>query len=231
LVNAGSFLASPIAPGEIISIFGSFLGPQDEELLHLTAANIVDTTLAGTRVLINGKATPILFSQSNQVNTIVPYSAAGKPTASVQLEYQGVRTTALSISVADAAPAIFTLDGTGRGPAAMLNEDTSINFDLNPADRGSIAVLYATGAGLMSPASEDGAITGPNLAHPLQTVAVLVDGVDAKVTYAGSAPGLVSGVLQVNFRVPAQAKTGSNVGVLLKVGRFTSQSGITFSVR
>jgi uncharacterized protein (TIGR03437 family) len=231
IVNAASFLASPLAPGEIISIFGSALGPANQELLHLTPSNVVDSSLAGTRVIIDGKPAPVLFTQSGQVNTIVPYSAAGKATVPLQLEYQGVQTVAATLSVADAAPAIFTLDGTGRGPAAMLDEDTSVNSDLNPADRGSIAVLYATGAGVMTPSSEDGAIAGTNLAYPVQLVSVLVDGQDAKVLYAGSAPGEVAGVLQVNFRVPAQAKTGSAVGVLLKVGRFTSQSGVTFSIR
>jgi len=231
IVNAASFLASPLAPGEIISIFGSGLGPETPAPRRLTPFNVVDTALAGTRVIIDGKPAPILFTQSDQVNTIVPYSVAGRSTVLLQLEYQGVRTSDATLSVADAAPAIFTLDGTGRGQAALLNQDTSINFDLNPASRGTIAVLYATGAGVMTPASQDGAITGAALARPLLAVSVLVDGQDAQITYAGSAPGQVAGALQVNFRVPPQSRTGSAVGLLLKVGRFTSQPGVTISIR
>ena len=83
----------------------------------------------------------------------------------------------------------------------------------------------------MFPASEDGAITGALLARPLASVAVNVDGQDARVTYAGSAPGLVAGVLQVNFQLPLQVRTGAAVPLLLKVGRFTSQSGVTLAIR
>ena len=230
LRNSGSLLSSPIAPGEIITIFGSGLGPADQQTVHLTPANRVDTTLGGTRVIIDGKPSPLLLSQDGQINAIVPYSVAGKSAVDAQVEYLGVRSAAASFSVADAAPAIFTSDGSGHGQAALLNQDTSVNFDLNPADRGSVAVLYATGAGLMSPASQDGAITGLPLARPLLAVSVLVDGQNAELLYAGSAPGQVSGVLQVNFRIPTLGRPGA-VGLLLKVGRFTSQTGVTMAVR
>jgi uncharacterized protein (TIGR03437 family) len=231
LVNAASLLASPLAPGEIVSIFGRGLGPVDSALLRITPASLVDNSLAGTRVIIDGKAAPLLYTQSGQVNTIIPYSVAGRTTIQMQLEYQGVRSDPSSFSVAEAAPAIFTLDGSGRGPGAILNQDTSINSDSNPLDRGSIAVLYATGAGLMLPASDDGAITGATLARPVASAGVNVDGLDARITYAGAAPGLVAGVIQVNFQIPPQVRTGPAVPVLLKIGRFTSQSGVTLSIR
>jgi uncharacterized protein (TIGR03437 family) len=71
---------------------------------------------------------------------------------------------------------------------------------------------------------------GSTLAHPVLAVSVLVDGQNAEVLYAGSAPGLVAGVLQVNFRVPGLLRTGA-VGLLVKVGRFTSQAGVTMAIR
>jgi len=83
----------------------------------------------------------------------------------------------------------------------------------------------------MTPSSPDGAITGLDLAHPVETVTVLIDGQNAPVLYAGSAPYEVSGVLQVNFRIPPQVRTGAAVGLLLKVGRFTSQPGVTLAIR
>jgi uncharacterized protein (TIGR03437 family) len=231
LVNAASLLSSPLAPGEIISIFGAGLGPEQEQLMRITPGNLVDSSLAGTRVIINGKAAPLLYTRAGQVNTIVPYSVAGRSTVQVQLENQGVPAAIATFSVADASPAVFTIDGSGRGQAAALNEDTSVNSTLNPADRGSIAVLYCSGAGVMVPPSDDGEITGTTLARPVLPVSVLVDGQNATVLYAGSAPGEVAGVLQVNFRVPTQVRAGANVGVLLKVGRFTSQAGATLAIR
>jgi len=224
-------LVTPLAPGGIISIFGRGLGPTDSAAFLLTAAGLVDKSLAGTRLIIDGTLAPMLSAQDGQVSAIVPYSVAGKSTVQVQLEYQGIRSAPASFVVAAAAPAIFTLDGSGHGQGAILDQDTSVNFDLNPADRGSIVVLYASGAGLMDPASEDGAITGTVLAHPLAQVSVLVDGQDTEITYAGAAPELVAGVLQVDFRLPQQVRTGAAVGILLKVGRFTSQPGVTLAIR
>jgi len=231
LVNAASLLTSPLAPGEIISIFGSGLGPLDPELLRLGPASLVASSVGGTRVIINGKPAPILFTQATQINTIVPYSAAGRSVIDVQVEFQGVASAAARLSVAEAAPAVFTLDGSGRGQAALLNENTTVNSSLNPAERGSIGVLYASGSGVMAPASEDGAITGPTLPRPVLPVSVLIDGQNAPILYAGGAPELVAGVLQVNFRIPTQIRTGSAIIVLLRVGRFNSQTGVTMAIR
>jgi uncharacterized protein (TIGR03437 family) len=231
LVSGASFLPSPLAPGEIISLFGHGLGPSDSAPMRLTAGGLVDNTLAGTRVTIDGTPAPLLYTQAGLVNAVVPFSVAGKSTVQVQIEYQGVRSAPVSFLVADAAPAIFSIDGSGRGQGAILDQDTSVNSDLNPADRGSIMVLYASGAGLMVPASDDGAIAGDVLGKPVAAVSVLVDGQDTEILYAGAAPGLVAGVLQVNFRLPQQIRTGSAVGILLKVGRFTSQPGVTVAIR
>ena len=231
LVSGASLLPSPLAPGEIISIFGRGLGPTDSASFVLTAAGLVDNSLAGTRVIIDGTPAPVLSTQAGQVSAVVPFSTAGKSTVSVQLEYQGVRSAPASFVVAAAAPAIFTVDGSGHGQGAILDQDTSVNSDLNPADRGSIVVLYASGAGQMAPDSEDGAITATDPAQPVAPVSVLVDGQDTEVIYAGAAPGLVAGILQVDFRVPPQVRTGAAIGILLKVGRFTSQPGVTLAIR
>jgi uncharacterized protein (TIGR03437 family) len=231
VVNGASLLLSPLAPGEIVTFYGRGLGPLDSAPFRLTPAGLVDTSLAGTRVLINGTPAPMLYTQDGQVNAIVPFSVVGQSTVQVQLEYQGAGSAPASFVVAAAAPAIFTLDGSGHGQGAILDEDTSLNSDLNPADRGSIAVLYASGVGQMVPSSDDGAITGTVLSQPVAPVSVLVDGQNTEVLYAGSAPGLVAGMLQVNFRVPAEARTGGAVGILLKVGRFTSQPGVTIAIR
>lgn len=231
LVNAASLLATPLAPGEIISFFGRGLGPVESAQFRLTPSGLIDNSLVGTRVIVDGAPAPIVYTQAGQVNAIVPYSVAGKSTVQVMVEYQGVRSAPASFAVAAASPAIFTIDGSGHGQGAILDQDTSVNSDLNPADRGSIMVLYATGAGQMDPAGIDGAITGRDLARPLAAVSVLVDGQDTEILYAGAAPGLVAGALQVNFRLPPQVRTGAAIGVLLKVGRFTSQPGVTLAIR
>jgi len=230
ILNGASLLVGSVAPGEIISIFGQGLGPAVGLGPSLTPDGLVANSLGGVRLLFDGVPAPLLYAQNGQINAVVPYSVAGEAIAEVHIEYQGVRSAPSSILVAVAAPAIFTIDQSGHGQGAILNEDTSVNSDLNPADQGSIVTLYASGAGLLTPAGQDGAVTS-DLAATVQPVSVLVDGQDTEITYAGPAPGLVSGALQVNFRLPQQITVGKAVGLLLKTGRFTSQPGVTLAIR
>ena len=45
--------------------------------------------LAGTTVLFNGIAAPLLYASATQVNAIVPYEKAGCTQATLQVQYQG----------------------------------------------------------------------------------------------------------------------------------------------
>ncbi len=230
ILNGASLLVGAIAPGEIISIFGQGLGPAVGLGVSLTPDGLVASSVGGVSVLFNGAPAPLIYVQEGQVNAVVPYSVAGNATVGVQLEYQGVPSAPSSILVAAAAPAIFTVDQSGKGQGAILNQDTSVNSDLNPADQGSIVTLYASGAGLLMPAGQDGAVTSA-LGGIVQPVSVLVDGQATEITYAGPAPGLVSGAIQVNFRLPQPITEGKAVGLLLKTGRFTIQPGVTLAIR
>lgn len=92
-------------------------------------------------------------------------------------------------------------------------------------------MIYATGEGQTNPAGSDGLVTGSVLRRPLANVAVTIGGVAAEVLYAGSAPGLVSGLVQVNARVPATVAVGNSVPVVVTIGGVASQAGVTMAVR
>lgn len=124
-------------------------------------------------------------------------------------------------------PAILTLDSSGVGPGAILNQDFSVNSPSNPAGRGSIMALFATGAGMMNPVPIDGQVTGDNPPLADLPVSVEIGGSIAQVVYAGAAPGLVAGVLQVNCAVPLDIAPGESVPVNLFVGTFLSPAGAT----
>ncbi len=231
ITNAASFLGGAISPGEMISLFGSGIGPQELAGLELTPDGLfVAKELAGVRVLFDGISAPLLYAQARQVGAIVPYAIAGRATALVRLESGGRLVREVRLPVIATTPALFTLDASGAGAAAALNQDTTMNGPDNPAVRGEIVVLFASGAGQMTPAVADGRIGARPLARPLVPVSVTIDGQDAQVLYAGSAPDQVAGVLQMNVRVPAQARAGA-VPVWFQVGGNTSQPGVTISVR
>ncbi len=143
----------------------------------------------------------------------------------------GVVSDRLSIPVASAAPALFTLDAGGQ--AAALNQDYSLLTTGNPAPRGTYIMLYATGEGQTNPEGVDGlqaSLVDVNaLPRPLLTVTATVGGRPANVWFAGGAPGY-AGLLQANVLVPADAPIGGAVAVALQVGEAVTQPGVTIAI-
>jgi uncharacterized protein (TIGR03437 family) len=230
VVSAASFRDGAVAAGELVTIFGSNLGPNRLIGYQLTASHLVSTTLAQTRVLFDGIPAPLLYVRNDQVGAIVPYESAGHAEAQIVVEHNGVPSGILTIPVAESAPGLFTATASGKGQAAALNDDLSRNSATNPAAPGSIVVLYGTGAGQTSPRGVDGEITGKVLAKPVLPVSVTIDGKAAKVLYAGAAGGTVAGVIQVNVQLPDGIHSGA-VPVVLRVSDGTSQPGVTLAVQ
>jgi uncharacterized protein (TIGR03437 family) len=173
----------------------------------------------------------MLYSASGQFSCIVPYSVTGRQTTRVQAEFKGEKGNILTIPVSASVPGLFTLDQTGRNQLAALNSDYSLNGASRPAARGSIVMLFGTGEGPTTPSGSDGKLAVGVYPKPAANVTAQVGGRDAEVLYAGAAPDLVAGVIQINVRIPADAPLG-NVPVVIKVGsRTSSQSGATLTIR
>ena len=147
------------------------------------------------------------------------------------VEYHGFSSAPATLPVIGSAPGLFTLDASGRGPGAILNQDFSLNSAAKPAPKGSTVMIFATGEGQTEPAGIDGQITGTILGKPKLRVSATIGDVPAHVSYAGSAPGLVAGVLQVNVRVPDEASSGPAVPVRITVGTSTSQASVTIAIQ
>lgn len=230
VVNAASFLGRAVAAGEIVTVFGTGIGPASLVGLQLTPAGLVDNFLSDTQVSFDGTPSPLVYVSERQTSAIVPYAVAGRSSTQMVIEYQGRRSAAVSLPVAASAPALFSLDSSGKGGGAILNEDSSVNTPSNAAAKGSIVVLFGTGEGQTDPPGVDGKLAAGVFPKPTQTVAVRIGGLAAEVLYAGAAPGLVAGVLQVNARLPAAVASG-NVPVVVTVGSASSQADLTVAVR
>lgn len=229
-VNAASFASGPAVPGMILTLFGAGMGPS-----NVISANVVggffETKVADTRVLFDGVASPMIYTSAGQVAAIVPYTLYGRLSTIVQVEYLGVRSNSLFLTVEKSLPGLFSANSSGRGPGAILNQDNSLNTSTNAAVKGQAIVLYATGEGQTTPVGIDGKVIGFDLRKPLLPVSVKVGGVDCTVEYAGSAPTLVSGVFQVNVRLNNSVPSGLAVPVVLQVGSVSSQDGLTVAIR
>ena len=229
IVNAASMLPGPIAPGQIVSILGSRLGPQAEASAKLDESGSLPRRLNDVEVLWDGKPGPLLYASGAQLNAQVPYAVASQKETQIEVRYKGRPVATQTVSVAEAAPALFTLEG-GRGQAAALNEDGTLNSPSNPAARGSIITLFATGEGLLAPLGQEGRPAGPPWPKPVLPVSLTIGVHPAEILFCGSAPGLV-GVLQINARVPGGFAPAGQLPVELTVGRARSQPGVTVAIR
>jgi uncharacterized protein (TIGR03437 family) len=229
VTNAGSNLAGPIAPGELVVLYGTGEGPAALQGCSYGAQGLIDPELYGTQVLFNGHAAPVLYTLSGQVAAFVPYGVAGT-TAQVSVVYGGVASAPISVPVAAAAPGLFTIDESGRGQAAAINQDGTVNGATHPAKVGEFIALYATGGGQTLPAGVDGSITGSVFSQQVLPVSVTIGGQMVTAQYAGGAPGLLEGVMQVNAQIPTGIAPGSAVPVRIQVGGAASQAGVTIAV-
>jgi uncharacterized protein (TIGR03437 family) len=231
VANSASYARGAVAPGEIVVIGGRSLGPASTVTLQLTSTGLVATSLAGTRVLFDGTAAPLVYTSQTQLSAVVPYAVDGHSQTSVQVEYQGVLSAPLVLDVAKVAPGIFTMNKSGSGQGAILNQDGSVNGPDNPAPRGSVVSVYGTGEGQTAPAGMDGSFVAPSdLRHPLLNVTASIGGQDADVTYAGSAANQIAGLFQANVLVPNSITAGSAVLVTLTIGGSSSQT-VTMAVQ
>jgi uncharacterized protein (TIGR03437 family) len=235
VVNGASGIASGVSPGEILTIRGYSVGAAAVSGIRLDPSGAVVSQSNGIDVTFDGQAAPLLYTSANQTNLVVPYEVTGKTSTVMQVTYAAAagtfRTNAWALPVVAAAPGVFTVDATGAGQGAIVNQDGTVNSAANPAARGSVVSIYATGEGQTSPPGVTGSVTASGLKTPLQQVTVTIGGIGSSVQYAGSAPESVAGLLQVNAVVPQGASPGSAVPVLVNVGGTPSQAGVTIAVK
>lgn len=224
VTNAGSYRGGPVAQGESVVIYGSGLGPG-----QLVAAPVISIGLAGTQVYFNGLPAPVIYTSSNQVAAIVPYGVFGAAKVAVTSSSSQSFAVAL-IATTAAAPGVLTSNASGTGQAAAINQDGSLNSAANPAHMRDYISLFVTGEGQTFPEGSDGKTGVDPLPQPLLPVGVTIGGKAASVSYAGGAPGLVAGVMQINAMIPAGIETGTAVPLLIQVGGVASQSSVTVAV-
>ena len=232
LRQGASLVFGPIAPGMIVSVFGARLGPRDGRGATVTAAGAIETSLADTLVLFNRIPAPLLFVQAGQINAVAPFGLEGSKVAEIQVVRRGRASNIIRVPLLPAVPGIFTLSSSGFGNAAAINQDGTINSGDNPASRGSIVAIFATGAGQTDPPGEDGKLALDELPVPLLPISAEIGGLPARVFYTGAAPGFVAGALQVNVQVPQELDLERlfYVSLVLRVGNAPSRR-VMLSVR
>jgi uncharacterized protein (TIGR03437 family) len=226
IVNAASSKTGPIAPGEILSIYGQNLGPVGGRSLLFDAVAHIPPALANVQVWFDQAPGTVVYASEGQINVVAPFGLKPGTKTLVQVWYYGIPSAQIPVDVIEAAPGIFTRDSSGRGSAAVVvYPDGSLNTAAKP---GQIVTVFATG-GAASGWSVDGetAWGADPLVLPVQA---FVANREAEVQYAGACPGLVNGLFQVNLRIPANVPAG-NQPLRLRIAGQDSPAGVTLEIR
>jgi len=218
VVNAANFapITNPIAPGELVSLYGSGLAPSDT----LATGTPYQSKLAGVSVTMNGLPAPLYHVSAGRIDAIVPFAAAdSSPYINIQVNNGGKLSNSVMVYAGSTAPGVFTTSQSGVGDGTILHADYSTVTLSNPAHRGETVLVFLTGLGKTNPAVQDGA-PGPSQppANALAEVGIYIDGQPATVAFSGLAP-LYPGLYQVNVLVPQTASSGD---VYLDIGTPTA---------
>ena len=212
VLNAASYSRSaPLAPGTMVSIFGSNLanGTSSASALPLS------TQLSGTLVTIGGKTAPLLYAGPGQINAIIPYGLPVNTNTQVIVQQGTAYTSPEPITLSAASPAIFTTTQNGTGQGIIIRPDGHNAEPATPAKAGDEVVIYAAGLGETTPPATAGQAA---TASPLLKVAgasLTIGGQNVPVDFAGLVPGFAE-LYQINAAVPAGV-SGNSVPVVLTV--------------
>jgi uncharacterized protein (TIGR03437 family) len=229
VVSAASW-SSPVVAGELVAIFGKNLSQVEQ-----SASAPLPLTLGSTSVTINGQPAPLAFVSPTQINAQVPSALALAKstiaTATIVVTTPAGPSAPASLSLTSGYPGFFSADGSGCGQAAALNitpdGTVSVNSPTNSAAPGDYIALFGTGFGPASSQPPDG--VAPAGASPLASApSFFIDSNPVPLTYAGLAPDLV-GTDQINFRLPASARTGCAVPV--SASQTLGSPSVTISVQ
>ena len=128
VVSSASFVAGPISPNEIVSLFGAF----DPSSLQ---------------VQIGGQPATLFYVGATQINALVPNTLSVGSSVSLAILQNGTASQNVLVNTASATPALYTATENGTGQAAALNPDGSVNSAAHPCTGGDVIELMGTGFG------------------------------------------------------------------------------------
>ncbi len=224
VVSAASYAGGAVAPGEIVAIYGTDLGPAagTGNSGYDPSTGRLPGLLSGISVSFDGQAAPLFYVSGGQINVQVPYEVAGRDSTTVVVTRDGVNSASAAVPVASARPGVFVYSDraiiTDTLTGALIATST-------PAVKGRYVTIWATGAGVTNPPVATGApAPSTALSHAAHTEAWL-NGSAVDVQFAGLTPEMV-GLLQVNIRIPENAPSGANIPLRLSVGGTPAQAYI-----
>lgn len=208
---------APVAPGNLIAIFGSALSTAAASATAVPLPN----QLLTTSVLIDGQFIPMFYTSSGQVNAVVPYGLSTNASHQLVVQVGNSLSVPQTVLVGDARPGVFTTNSSGTGQGEIYTITAAgaqiLAGASTPAKAGNNVVVYCSGLGAVNPPLTAGTATPLTfLTNTVGTLTATIGGVNAPVTFAGMTPGS-TGLYQVNLVVPAGLPNNNATQVQLSI--------------
>ena len=229
IVNASDYSPGPFAPNSVVSLFGTNLSFAPAPLIASLSGNTLQTQVGGVSVLIDGSPAPLLFVSAGQINFMVP-STEIPGNSVVQVVRQSVAGPAVTISLVNAAPALFVPSNSSYVLAQDWNNNSAAITPDAPAHSGDTVVLYATGLGYTQPNPLPGEVAA-TAANTVAAPQVLLNGaaIDSTlIKYSGLTPSS-TGLYQINFVLPGGFTADAEIR--LSAAGQTSAVGLKLAIR
>lgn len=228
--SGASFAANvPLAPGSIISLFGSNLANGTAS----TPGVPLGTTLAGATAIIAGVQLPLLYGSNGQVNAVVPAGINTNTSQQILLQRDNTYSIPISVNLAASEPAVFLypLPGDPATQGAIVNAISYAVADPTaPVTAGDTLAIFCTGLGAVNPTVMDGSAAPPTpLSNTVATPTVTIGGKSAVPFFSGLSPGFV-GLYQIDVTVPTGITPSSEAPVVVSIAGETSPP-VTIAVK
>jgi uncharacterized protein (TIGR03437 family) len=205
IVNSASLLATPLAPGTLVTIRAAGLA-NDSEAAESSGAEPLPTQLAGVEVYLDGTPLPLLSVSPEEIQAQLPYDLGSATSGSLYLRSSreggaAMVSSAAAVRFAPASPGIFAVGGSEPRSGLVLHTAAEPDPDggpakgapisaENPATPGEAVTVWANGLGFLG----DDAII---------SVHAMVNGEPAEVLSARLPRGVI-GVYEVVVVLPAR---------------------------
>jgi uncharacterized protein (TIGR03437 family) len=243
--NGASFRDFGFAINTMISVGGTGFQPPGQSR-NVSGSDIVNnkfpTQLGCVAVEVAGQLAPVAYVDASQINAQIPsISQLGDVPLRVVLN-PGTpnerKSAPFNIKLDSWAPAWFRFLPSPCIAATFPNGQPAADPVLVPGVNarkprvGEIVAMYATGLGVTEPFFQAGEISS-GLARVRDAVSIDFNGTTMRpedVLFVGLSPGSISGLYQINIRVPANARPGADNPVTIRMGSATSQGSVFLPV-
>lgn len=226
ITDGGGFTVNDLAPGSIVSIFGTGLAGA---VLQAPASSALPTALFDAEVTFNNIPAPLYYLSPTQIDAQVPLELTPGP-VTVQVIRNLAASASQVVNLLPAAPAILSVNEQGTGSGLVFHAaDFSLVTTASPAKAGETLTIYCTGLGAFKSLLKSGQLAPTPPPNTANTPQVTIGGATATVTQSSAAPGYV-GLYQVGAQVPASSQKGNSVAVTLAVGSATSNA-VTIAIQ